>query len=357
MKRLLNFIALAFALIFTFSCGEEELVVNVEAVHLSEHTLNMQVGDEYVLVATVYPENVTNKKVFWYSSDTNLATVYNGKVKALQSGTVYIEVLSDDGGHYASCEVNIADAEGDFGGDVENVSDLSYQLNTAADQFVVTWSEVENATGYKCWYKLKGEGSISEFETKDNGDGTWSVSTNSSMYPGTYIVYVQPIPAEGHALKSMEPASIEIVITKFDVVGIYYRFFASDVEEGVEYEDSVYDLGFKYMNIRYHKQQSRMEVVAKDWYMYTTTPVDNIHHLEMWYGLYYDNDKQSIRIYSSTVPGVKQHKLTPDGRVMNGYWKVYYTVPEGHKYIYIEGDTEYDYLSRTGSTIHCWPKE
>ena len=358
MKRMMNFILAAIALVFTYSCGEDDLVVSVEAVHLSENTLNMQVNEEYILVATVYPENATNKNVSWNSSDTNIATVHNGKVKALQPGTVFIEVVTDDGDYNASCLVNItnADPEPDPNGDVENVSDLSYQLNTPKDQFVVTWSEVENAIGYKCWYEYVGEDGTSEFETKDNGNGTWSSSTNSAMYPGTYIVYVQPIPAEGHALKNAEPASIEIVIPKFDVVGIYYRFFKTNIEKGVEYEDSVYELGFKYMNICYQKPD-KMAVVANGWYMYTTTPVDNIHHLEMWYGLYYDNEKQTIRIYSSTQPGAKQHKLTPDGKIMNGYWKVYYTVPEGHKYIYIEGDTKYDYLSRTGSLIHCWPKK
>ena len=355
MKRMMNFIAAAIAIIFTCSCGGEDLVVSVEAVHLSEHTINMQVGDEFVLVASVYPENATNKIIHWDSDDTSIATVHNGKVKALQPGSVTIGALSDDGGYYASCQVIITSAGDEPGGDVENVSDLSYKLNTPADQFVITWSEVENASGYKCWYQLQGENSTSEFETKDNGDGTWSVSTNSAMYPGTYTIYVQPIPAEGHALKSKEPASIEIVIPKFDVVGIYYRYFETNVEEGVEYEDSVYNLGFKYMNIGYQKPE-RMAVVANGWYMYTTTPVENIHHLEMWYGLYYEMDEESIRIFSSTEPGVKQHQLTPDGKVTNGYWKVYYLVPEGHNYIYIEGDTKYDYLSRNSSLIHCWPK-
>lgn len=359
---MIKLIVATIAIILTYSCGEEDLVVNVEAVNISEHTLNLQVGQEYVLVATVYPENATNKKISWYSDNTNIATVQNGKVKALQPGTAYIEAVSDDGGHTAACEVNIVegnpepepDPEPNPDGDVQNVSNLSYQLNTPADQFIITWTAVENAIGYKCWYKLKGGEETTELEATDNGDGTWSVATNAAMYPGTYTIYVQPIPSEGHALYSPEPASIEIVIPDFDVVGIYYRYFASEVEAGVEYEDSVYDLGFKYMNIRYKKPES-MAVVANGWYMYTTTPVKNMHHLEMWYGLYYDNEKQSIRIYSSTQPGVKQHKLTPDGKIMNGYWKVYYTVPEGHDYIYIEGDTKYDYLSRTGSLIHCWP--
>ncbi len=362
MKQSVKFLIAIVALLFVYSCNEEEIIVNVESVTINHSTLTMKDGEEVTLVATVLPEDATNKKVIWSSDNTSIASVDNGKVKAHKAGTAVITVKTDDGGIKDKCTVTIIESQNDDNGGsngngyVENVSNLSYKMNTPADQFTITWNEVENAVGYKCWYVYKGESETTPIDAIENGDGTWSAGYKSSMYPGTYIVYIQPIPAEGYTVKENTPSSIEIVIPEFEKTGIYYRFMSTSVTPGVEYEDSCYNLGLKYMNIQYKKPE-RLEVVANNWYIYTTTPVDDIHHLEMWYGLYYDNDKPSIRVYSSTEPGVKQQYLAPDGKLTNGYWKVYYAVPEGHKYIYIEGDTKYDYLSRTGSLICHWPKE
>ena len=372
MRHFTKVLFAAVALVFTYACGTDDSMVGVESVSINEYTLEMTEGDEVTLVATIYPENATNKEVTWSSDNISVASVNKGVVKAIGTGTANITVKTSDGDKTATCVVYVAeslsgdddngsdgDDNGNSGadsGDVENVSGLSYTLDTPCSKFTATWESVENAVGYKCWHVYKGEKDGTELEAVDNGDGTWSCENEGSMYPGTYILYVQPIPAEGHTLKDDTTASIEIVIPKFEITGIYYRFLSTAVTPGVEYEDSCYNLGLKYMNIQYKKPE-RLEVVADNWYIYTTTPVDNIHHLEMWYGLYYDNEKPSIRIYSSTEPGVKQHYLAPEGKLTNGYWKVYYAVPEDHKYIYIEGDTQYDYLSRTSSLIHHWPKE
>src|SRR5690554_94648 len=48
------------------------------------------VGDELTLVATIYPENATNKEVTWGSMNPNIATVEDGVVTVLAGGTVEI---------------------------------------------------------------------------------------------------------------------------------------------------------------------------------------------------------------------------------------------------------------------------
>ena len=360
MKPLARILWLAAILMLAYGCDDlnpipedpdpdpNPGVVHVESVSLGETSLNMAVGDVVTLVATVYPEHATNKNVSWESSNPTIATVDNGVVTAQQLGTAVITVTTEDGEKFANCNISVSES---LLSDVENVSDLAYKLNTPADQFTLTWTGVDNAVGYRCWYTFAGESGENELLTIDNGDNTWRAGTNSKMYHGTYTVYVSPIPAEGHSLKEATPASVEIVIEERQVTGLYYRFLSQNVEAGVVYDTACYDLGLKYMNIAYTKPD-KTSVVADNWFIYTTTPVENIHHLEMWYGLYYDDEKETIRVYSSTEPGVKQQKLTADGAVMNGYWKVYYLVPEGHKYIYIEGDTKYDYLSRTSSSIY-----
>ena len=68
----------------------KERVIPVTSVTLDQHTLEMTVGEEYTLHATILPENATNKNIDWISSSEYFATVEDGKVKALNPGEVTI---------------------------------------------------------------------------------------------------------------------------------------------------------------------------------------------------------------------------------------------------------------------------
>ena len=66
-------------------------------------------GEAIDLVATVEPEDATNKNVTWTSSDTTVATVdQNGRVAAQnKAGTVTITVTTEDGGKTATCDITV----------------------------------------------------------------------------------------------------------------------------------------------------------------------------------------------------------------------------------------------------------
>ncbi len=69
--------------------------VDVKQIEINSNVTSMYVGDVITLSAVVTPENATNKKVNWSSSDTSVATVDSyGKVTALKSGSVKITVKS-----------------------------------------------------------------------------------------------------------------------------------------------------------------------------------------------------------------------------------------------------------------------
>jgi uncharacterized protein YjdB/formylglycine-generating enzyme required for sulfatase activity len=108
------FAAFAVIVIFGFAftgCNdgtEETGEVAVTGVKLNKEELELPVEDEYTLTATVLPANATDKKVFWSTSDSTVATVdKNGKVTAKAKGPVTITVTTQDGGKTADCEVTV----------------------------------------------------------------------------------------------------------------------------------------------------------------------------------------------------------------------------------------------------------
>ena len=85
--------------------------IRVEGVRLSDDSITMNIGEEYQLTAEISPSNATNKNLVWKSSNTSVATVNKGKVKAIKSGNSTITVSSEDGEHSASCAVTVEDIE------------------------------------------------------------------------------------------------------------------------------------------------------------------------------------------------------------------------------------------------------
>lgn len=83
--------------------------VSVTGVSLNKNTLSLETGEEEMLVATITPDNATNKAVAWMSNDNKIATVDNaGKVTAVKEGTTTITVTTEDGSYSASCAVSVA---------------------------------------------------------------------------------------------------------------------------------------------------------------------------------------------------------------------------------------------------------
>ena len=83
--------------------------VATTGVTLNKETLSLNTGESETLIATVSPDNATNKTVSWKSSDSTVATVdNNGKVTAVKKGTATITVTTEDGNFTDNCDVSIA---------------------------------------------------------------------------------------------------------------------------------------------------------------------------------------------------------------------------------------------------------
>ena len=102
-------ILLSVSLIATYSCKKEkDKSVAVTEVRLNKASVTLVEGDTEELMATVMPENATDKGIEWKSSDESVATVsQTGLVTALKEGSSAITVITNDGGFKATCDVTV----------------------------------------------------------------------------------------------------------------------------------------------------------------------------------------------------------------------------------------------------------
>ncbi len=86
----------------------EPNIIAVTNISLNESTLDMIEGDKFELIATLTPEDVTDKTVTWTTSDASVATVSEtGVVTAIKPGVVEI-MASSSNGLTATCIVTVS---------------------------------------------------------------------------------------------------------------------------------------------------------------------------------------------------------------------------------------------------------
>ena len=86
--------------------------VAVKGVALNKTSTTIATGGTETLTLIFTPANATNKAVTWSSSNEGVATVENGVVRAVKSGTATITVTTTDGNHQATCTVTVNAAKG-----------------------------------------------------------------------------------------------------------------------------------------------------------------------------------------------------------------------------------------------------
>ena len=93
------------AVAFMAGCTKNEPQIEVSTVSLNTATIEMTEGDTYNLIATVLPKNAEFDGVKWASSNVSVASVSNGTVTGLKSGTSTITASA--GGKSATCSVTV----------------------------------------------------------------------------------------------------------------------------------------------------------------------------------------------------------------------------------------------------------
>jgi hypothetical protein len=92
------------------TCQVTVAAVAVTGVKLNKSSIAIMEGSKETLIATVAPTNAANKTVNWTSSAPLIATVTNGVITAIATGSATITATTADGNKPATCQVSVSPA-------------------------------------------------------------------------------------------------------------------------------------------------------------------------------------------------------------------------------------------------------
>lgn len=98
--------------ILAVSCNKEAArnTVAVTGVEISQEYLDLEIGGQAALTATVTPNDASNKKIRFSSSKESIAKVsQDGVVEGISAGKAIVTVTTDDGSFKAHCEINVVE--------------------------------------------------------------------------------------------------------------------------------------------------------------------------------------------------------------------------------------------------------
>ena len=138
IKRIMQF-AMAVLSVLICACTETEPeVVPVSSITLDPTSVSLVEGQTATISATIFPDNATNPKVIWSSTDISIATVEKGVVSAISEGTATISATSEDGGKMANCSVIVSSLNTDKGESklvikVDNITESSCKVSISSN--------------------------------------------------------------------------------------------------------------------------------------------------------------------------------------------------------------------------------
>lgn len=173
--------------------------IAVSSVNLNKTVATVGVATTTQLVATVLPNNSTNKTVSWSSSDVTKATVNaSGLVTGVATGSATITVTTVDGGKTATCAVNVVTSVPVTGVGLNQstaflATDSTLQLTatlspTNATNTAVTWSPSTGSIATVSSSGLVsavGPGTVNIVATTT--DGSFTATCRITVYSGAFV--------------------------------------------------------------------------------------------------------------------------------------------------------------------------
>lgn len=150
--------------------------IHVESVTLNVHELQLNVNQQFQLIATVLPENATEKGVVW-SSNVQSSKLYidtNGMVTGLQACEATVTVRCKDNAYiYDTCHITVTGGGSSGGG--EDYVDLGLPSGLKWRSMNVGASKPEEYGNYYAWAETSPKSNYSssnyKYQATNYGDG------------------------------------------------------------------------------------------------------------------------------------------------------------------------------------------
>lgn len=131
----------------------KESSIYVSSIVLNKSNIELTSGETSTLTAIVYPNNATFKNVKWTTSNSSVATVYNGVVSAVAPGTAMITATATDGsGLSASCLVTVIDSVANNMNYLKNYI-LTYGSMNSSGNYFIKYQNASQGTSYGIVYE------------------------------------------------------------------------------------------------------------------------------------------------------------------------------------------------------------
>ena len=167
-------------------------------ITLNKSSIKLLCGTSQELIATVLPDNTTYKDVAWTSSDTTVAVVDNGVVKAIREGEATIKATTHYGNKTATCKVVVTDNILEYitvrytGGSAMILNGV-YQNGSTMNWFIYNNSPVSiTLTGLQLYDNQTGTlGSLMSLSDSELNAGTntgWTVTVGAAGIRDPYVV-------------------------------------------------------------------------------------------------------------------------------------------------------------------------
>lgn len=140
--------------------------VALQDMQIDKKSINLLRGESEKIIATFTPNNADNKNIEWRSSDSRIASVFNGKVSANYKGTATIYATTEEGNIVRECTVNVTNPP------LKATADIGYSTRVGSNYVASGVVATVTATGGSGSYKY----SISLYRNDEE------IGHNSNVY-------------------------------------------------------------------------------------------------------------------------------------------------------------------------------
>lgn len=190
--------------------------VDIGSINLNRNSIKINVGDVATLSLIITPQNASNTKVTWTSSNPEVATVtQSGKVNAISAGTTTITVKSYNN-KTTSCVVTITKKDNPIVVTSSQNESVNYSSNEEKLDFIAA-KQAQGSVKYKIISQVNSENkNVNIFSIKKSSKPIINVLSKAPV--GKYTVTIRATAAGNDMYKSgYKDIKITVTIAKIEI--------------------------------------------------------------------------------------------------------------------------------------------